>query len=244
VAGSCASETRTRMISVVIPVFNGAAYIAQAIDSVLAQTMAADEILVVDDGSSDSTREIVRRYKHPVRYLAQSNRGAAAARNLGIRESKGDLLAFLDADDVWLPEKLALQSAALAEDTSVDLIFCQMVQFRSPELPPDRASALFCDEAPHRALLCSCLLARKTAFDRAGLMQEDRKCEFLDWYLRAQETGLRIHFVDSVLVKRRIHAGNYSLTNNRDLHRDYLLTLKMSLDRRNARSRATTGGAS
>lgn len=117
------------MISVVIPVFNGAAYVAQAIDSVLDQTVPPTEVVVVDDGSSDSTAEVVQRYQPRVLYRRQANQGPGAARNLGIRESKGEFLAFLDSDDLWLPEKLRLQKAALDEDPELNLVFCHMSRF-------------------------------------------------------------------------------------------------------------------
>jgi glycosyltransferase involved in cell wall biosynthesis len=155
-----ASLPTARMISVVIPVFNGAAYIGQAIQSALDQSLPPAEILVVDDGSSDSTAEVVRRYPAPVRYIPQPHSGSACARNLGIREARGDLLALLDADDEWLPEKLALQSAALREDPGLDLVFSQMVEFRSPELPREQVARLACDETPQRSALPSCLLGR------------------------------------------------------------------------------------
>src|SRR5277367_3459376 len=154
------------MISVVVPVFNGAAYIAQAIDSVLGQTLAPDEVIVVDDGSSDSTADIVKRYQPHVLYRRQVNQAPGAARNLGIRESKGELLAFLDSDDIWLPEKLRVQKMALDQDPRLHLVFGQMSQFRSPELSSEVAARLAGDETDQPSQLNSCLLARRAAFER------------------------------------------------------------------------------
>lgn len=225
------------MISVVIPVFNGEAYIGGAIQSVLDQTLAAQEILVVDDGSSDGTAGVVGRYLPHVRYYRQANRGPGAARNVGIRETAGGLIAFLDADDVWLPEKLRLQKAALDEEASLDLVFCNMTQFRSPELSETAAAALVCDETPQPSPLSSCMLARRTVFERTGPLREDLKAEFVDWYLRVQEAGLKMRTLDDLLVKRRIHGGNFSLM-NKDVRHEYLRSLKASLDRRRAREAA------
>ena len=106
-------------VSVVIPAWNVETYIARAIDSVLAQTRPADEILVVDDGSTDNTAEIVRRYGSRVRYLRQPQTGAAEARNRGIAEAASRWIAFLDADDQWLPDKLALQLGGLARNPDI-----------------------------------------------------------------------------------------------------------------------------
>ncbi len=223
------------MISVVIPVFNGAGYIAQAIESVLGQSLPPDEVIVVDDGSSDSTAAAVQRYQPRVHYRWQAQQGPGAARNRGIRESKGELLAFLDADDVWLPEKLQLQKAALDQDPGLDLVFSQMSQFRSPELPPELMADLACDETAQPSALISCLLARRTAFERLGVLRTDLKAEFVDWYLRAQEVGLRMRILDTLLVKRRIHPGNFTLQ-HKEVRREYLGLLKASLERRRAKA--------
>src|SRR4051812_30004149 len=99
-------------ISAVIPTYNHAKYITFAIDSVLAQTKPVDEIIVVDDGSVDGTREVVEQYRGRVQYVRQENAGVGAARNNGARLATGNWVAFLDADDGWLPDKIALQSAA------------------------------------------------------------------------------------------------------------------------------------
>ena len=100
-------------ISVVIPAYNAAAWIRRAVNSVLSQTRPADEIIVVDDGSTDGTGDIVRMYDGRVRLLQQANAGAAAARNTGILAATGDWIAFLDADDEWLPQKLQRQTEYL-----------------------------------------------------------------------------------------------------------------------------------
>jgi len=101
-------------ISVVIPTYNRAGCISEAIDSVLAQTRADFEIIVVDDGSTDATQEVLARYGNRIRYIYQENAGVSAARNRGVREARGEWVAFLDSDDEWLPEKLDRQTACLA----------------------------------------------------------------------------------------------------------------------------------
>lgn len=103
-------------VSVVIPCYNGAAYLREAIDSVLRQTVAPLELLVINDGSTDDSAEVAGSYGPPVRVVSQENRGLAATRNRGLDEARGDWVAFLDADDVWEPNKLEMQLAALEPD--------------------------------------------------------------------------------------------------------------------------------
>jgi glycosyltransferase involved in cell wall biosynthesis len=99
------------LISCVVPVFNGERYLGEALDSILAQTYRPLELLVVDDGSTDGTAALVTRYRDQIRPLFQPNAGQAAARNLGLSVARGEFVAFLDADDLWHPEKLARQMA-------------------------------------------------------------------------------------------------------------------------------------
>src|SRR5438477_3130042 len=110
-------------VSVVIPNYNYAHFVGDAIDSVLAQTFADFEIIVVNNGSTDSSLEVLQRYEDRIRLFDQDNRGQAGARNRGIEESQGELIAFLDADDVWEPNKLEKQ-IPLFDDPSVGLVYC------------------------------------------------------------------------------------------------------------------------
>ena len=121
-------------ISVIIPVYNAEHYLAEALDSVLAQEIEPLEILVVDDGSTDGSATIARRYADRVRFYQQANRGAAFARNRGIELSKGSLLAFLDADDLWMPSKLNVQVNALEDQPELDMVLGTVMQFISPEV--------------------------------------------------------------------------------------------------------------
>src|SRR5262249_52847135 len=107
-------------ISVIVPLFNAARYVIAAIDSILAQSRPADEILVVDDGSTDGGAEALASYGPRLRLLRQENRGPGSAVNRGLRKAGGEALAFLDADDLWTPDKLERQCAALAADRSLD----------------------------------------------------------------------------------------------------------------------------
>ena len=120
------------LVSVVIPAYNRAAYLAQAIDSVLAQTYTPLEIIVVDDGSTDDTAQLAASYLPRIQLIRQANAGAAAARNSGIAQSHGELIALLDSDDRWLPDKLARQVPLFA-DQRVGLVHGGIRSFRDSD---------------------------------------------------------------------------------------------------------------
>lgn len=115
-------EASDPTVSVVIPTYNRAAFLGAAVASIRAQTYPCAEVVIVDDGSTDNTAEVIASLGAGVRYVTQANAGPAAARNRGIREAHGDLVAFLDTDDRWLPEKIARQVAILKRDSSVALV--------------------------------------------------------------------------------------------------------------------------
>ncbi len=127
-----------RLISCVIPVFNGERYLGEALESVLAQSYQPLEVIVVDDGSTDGTAEVARRYGERVRYVWQPNAGETAARNLGLTAAQGEFIAFLDADDVWHSEKLERQIARFQERPEIDLCFTQIQHFWMPELTEEK----------------------------------------------------------------------------------------------------------
>ena len=201
-------------VSVVIPAYDAAAHIGEAIESVLAQTLPASELIVVDDGSGDETAEIARSFE-AVDLLTQSNRGPSAARNAGVTRSSGDLLAFLDADDLMTPRRLELQSAHLRENPATDIVFgAQEVRVEdetsvpywvegSPTPPREIGPAEI-----ERIYHMSMLLRRRT-WDLVGPFDETmRMAEDLDWTLRASELGVPMAVLDDVVTVRRVHAAN------------------------------------
>jgi len=220
------------LVSIVIPTHNGQRHIAATLDSVLAQRHRPLEILVVDDGSTDSTAQIVRGYAPEVGLIEQDQGGHPAARNTGIRAASGEFLAFLDHDDLWSPDKLERQMACFERDAALDLVFGHILNFFSPEMPPEERKRLAVPLRPLPGLLQGAMLARRRSFDRVGLFSEERPVgDFLDWYGRAMLARMNIAMLPETVVYRRIHASNYQRLNKHQ-HREYLRAVKDLLDRR------------
>jgi glycosyltransferase involved in cell wall biosynthesis len=217
---------RGPLVSVIIAVYNCERYLAEAIESVLAQTYSHTEIIVVDDGSTDGSAAVAGHYANTVNYFYQPNAGVAAALNKGLTVSSGDFLSFLDADDIWEPEKLEHQVSAM-DDPRVDMVFGQIEQFYSPELNTQRSSV-----GVMPGYSKGTLLIRRQSFSRIGSFSEQFQLgDFIEWYLRAAELGLNSLMLPEVVMRRRIHAGNMGIR-QRGNRTDYLRILKASLDRR------------
>jgi glycosyltransferase involved in cell wall biosynthesis len=225
------------VVSAVIPVYEGERYLAEAIESVLAQTAGAPELIIVDDGSTDRSLGVARRRAPDARCISQDHRGAATARNRGAAAARGDYIAFLDADDVWEPDKLDRQLAAFDADPETDLVFGHQVQFHSPELKPEVAAAIERVPEPQPARLAQTMLARRDAWERVGPFgAEWRVGEFLDWLMRAREMGLREVMLSDIVVRRRLHPDSLTL-GSPSAFGDYAAILKASIDRRRERAR-------
>lgn len=223
------------LVSVVIPVYNGERYLAESIGSALAQTYRPIEIVVVDDGSTDHSAEIARGFGSSVRYVAQSRAGAGAARNRGADLAEGNFLAFLDADDLWLKDKLKRQMAVLSENSDLDMILTHVRQFHSPELADAVKAKIARAGEMFAGYLAGTLLIRRESFFRAGRFATHWHVgEFVDWYAKATERGLKSFMLPEVLMERRLHTDN-SVIRERDSQKDYLRIVKASLDRRRGR---------
>jgi glycosyltransferase involved in cell wall biosynthesis len=228
------------LISVVIPTFNREArLLGAAIESVLAQDVPSLELIVVDDGSETSSAQIVERYGDPVRLHEKENGGIASARNAGVALCRGDLLAFLDSDDLWEPDKLARQVEALRSDPELEGVFGQAEQFYDVEVDDEFKRRHPIKKHIVDAWLSSAMLIRREAFDRIGIFAEDRSISpDVDWFLRATEAGLRVAMLPHVVYRRRIHTTNHNVANSSAGTRARLLALKRSLDRRRAEDRS------
>lgn len=211
--------TQQPRVSVVISAYNAAAYLGEAIESVLAQTRPADEIVVVDDGSTDATATVARGYANRgVRLVQQPNQGAGASRNRGIRETSGELLAFLDGDDLWLPQKLERQLAYLAAHPEAALVSC--IRWHWSQASDERHIEYF-GVRPGRSLRHenvvrnvvgnpSMTLIRRAVLDVVGGFDTSLRWG-QDWelFMRIAEHG-PIGFVNEPLMVYRWHPGGLS----------------------------------
>ncbi len=221
-------------VAIVIPVRNGERYLAEALDSVLAQTHPPCDVVVVDDGSSDRTIAVAERYAPRVRCLSQPAAGIGAARNRGVAEARGDYLAFLDGDDAWPLDRLERQLAAFSAQPAPDLVFGHIEQFLSPDLDAAARAELVCPGGAQPAFLANTMLMPRAVWDRVGPFSVTAvRSEFLDWLLRAREHGLREVMVADVVLRRRLHAANHGRRRH-DAANEYAVTLKRALDRRRA----------
>lgn len=216
-------------VSVIVPVYNGAAYLADAIASIRAQQYAPLEIIIVDDGSTDETAAIAASLGADVRYVYQQNQGPAAARNRGLKAATGEVIAFLDADDLWTPDKLELQLGILARHPGAAVVMGHMRAFREdPAIP---VPSPYNGETALLANQVGSTLVRRTVFERIGGFDEGlRYGEDIDWLMRVREAGISIHVLAEVTLLYRIHANN--MTRGGDT--SYVLTrvLHRSLERR------------
>ena len=218
-------------ISVVIPTYNSAAYLGAAIESVIDQRYEHLQIIVVDDGSTDDTTSVAKKYGG-VAYIKQDNRGISAARNAGLRLVVGEFLAFLDADDLWCPGKLAKQMAYFDREPELDMVFARVDEFHTPEQPPSNTQL----RLNFPGYLPGTMLIKTESFERIGNFSTSiRTGEFIDWLLRAKEAALSSMMVDEILLFRRLHANNSSRVQNCD-RADYAKVLKASLDRRRVKA--------
>lgn len=205
-------------VSVVIPNYNYGRFIAEAIESVLAQTHPIQEIIVVDDGSTDDSIEIIKRFSAKVKLISQQNRGVGAARNVGVKSSNGEFIAFLDADDIWLPTKIEEQLKGFTD--KVVLVSCGKREFDSQNGKtlvvrlPDRIEWSAEDILLRRYSLvlgCSALMTRRKTFEEIGDFDEQLAiAEDWDFCYRAAKHG-KVTCVPKVLVDYRSHGGNVHL---------------------------------
>lgn len=221
------------LISCIVPVHNGERYLAETLDSIHAQTWLPIEVIVVDDGSTDRSLSVARAHPVGARCLAQSNAGHAAARNRGIDAAQGAFVAFLDADDLWTPPKLATQMAALDARPELGVVFTHLENFVSPDASvdddadrPDIGGAV-----PGYSSVT--MLARRVVFEGVGPFDVSlAHANDRDWFCRVAEAGVEMAMLPDVLVRRRLHASNRSRALATQSRSEYLRLLKRMLDRR------------
>lgn len=237
------------LVSVVIPVYNREKFIADALQSIFDQDYEPLEIIVVDKGSTDCTAEIVRSFQK-IRYFYQPHHGVAgpaAARNRGLQETKGDLIPFLDSDDIWLPEKTRLQVNYLQTNPDKGFVLCRLKNFiekgaATPAWLKQRIKNNVADD--HLAsFIPSTLMARRSVFEKVGnfnttfVLGEDT-----DWFLRAREAAVPMDIMPEVLLLRRVHDSNLShlMNDSKWTTKTVIKIVKASIERKKANSHSSS----
>jgi len=220
-------------VSVIIPVYNGEKYIEAAVESVFAQTFSDYEIIVVNDGSSDGTEERLEKYAGRLTYVRREHSGSAgAARNSGLRLAKAPLIAFLDADDLWLPAKLQRQVEFARAHSEYGIITTDVEWFSDEGVTNSSLKKLYPivnGQVMERLLFhnwvsTSAAMVRRECFEKIGVFDEEPGNFREDWLMWMRiASRYRVYFVDDVLVRHRQYRGSYS-------HRDPNYTFRNSCD--------------
>src|SRR5215469_13878045 len=207
-------------VSIIIPAYNAAPYIKETLESVFAQTYRNFEVIVVNDGSPDTPalEKVLAPYRANIVYLQQENRGLAGARNTGIRAATGDLVALLDADDIWMPDYLQVQAGYLKNHPEYDLVYCN-ARFFGDHIHDGLEYMEVCDsvgEATASAIItrrCHVFVsvtARRSVLASLLFDETLRSCEDFDCWLRLTAAGHRIGYHRKILVRYRKHATSLS----------------------------------
>lgn len=205
------------LVSVIIPAYNAAPFIAEALNSVFAQDFSDFEVIVVNDGSpdADELEQELARYLDRIIYISQENRGPSGARNRAIREARGEYIALLDSDDIWFPEFLSEQLTLLRTDPEISLVYSNAEYFGDTPLagrtfmemtPSQRPVTLEALLSFRCMVVTSSVVARRQPLLDVGLFDERfTHAEDFDLWLRLAAAGGRIEFTDRVLIRHRVH---------------------------------------
>jgi glycosyltransferase involved in cell wall biosynthesis len=229
-------------VSVIIPTYQRAHWVSEAIESVLAQTYKDYDIIVVNDGSTDNTAEVLNQFQNKIKIIEQENKGNSVARNIAIQNSQGQYIAFLDDDDRWMPNKLEKQIALLESNSKIGLSYSDMFFFNDKEVFLELRGKkqpinlgriswmlfLFGNSVP----LASSVVVRREALDEIGLFDESLlRCEDYDLWLRISEKWL-LYYLDEPLTMYRL--SDLNISKNRELVLVSLLCLREKALARNS----------
>ncbi|MBU2521270.1 MAG: glycosyltransferase [Proteobacteria bacterium] len=214
------------LVSVIIPTYNRGWAIKEAVDSVLAQDFTDFELIVVDDGSTDNTQDILNSYKEDIIVLHQGNKGVSAARNRGIASASGQYIAFLDSDDLWLPQKLSTQVDFF--NANPEALICQTEEkwirngiFVNPKKRHRKLSGNIFEQSLYLCLVSpSAVMMKRSLFEKAGMFDETLSaCEDYDMWLRVS-CRYPVYLIDTpLIIKRGGHADQLSRTSGQDRYR-------------------------
>lgn len=222
------------LVSVVVPVFNGERFLDECLESVFAQDHRPLDVIVVDDGSTDATAARAEAWGDRVRLVRRSNGGPSAARNSGIDAARGEFIAFIDSDDLWLPGLLAKQLRVFAEAPQTDLCVARAQNFWMPELADEEAR--YRDHPmsnPYGGYVAQGCMVRREVFERFARWDENlRHGEVMVWFEACVGAGALLHEIPEVLIRRRFHAANTTRVEVADARDGLFAFLKMRVDGR------------
>lgn len=212
-------------VSVIIPVYNAEPWLAATIESVLDQSQPPRQVIVVDDGSTDQSATIAQRYLPHIELVQQPNAGCAHARNRGVALATGEYLAFLDADDCWASDKLALQLAAFQQTPSLEAVFGQLKQSCTMATAQPGAVAFGMDAQDGYNL--DTILIRRQAFHRIGGFDPTIPLtNAVEWLWRARRLGLVSQMLPETVAWRRIHGANMSIRQRPQVQAEYFRLIR------------------
>lgn len=225
-------EPKPLRTSVVITAWNAERFVADAIDSVLAQSRPAEEVIVNDDGSTDGTLATLGRYEESITVLTGPHLGTSAGRNRALAVATGEVIALLDADDLWLPTKLEQQLALLEAHPEVEAVFTGVDEFVD-RAADDGAAPARPAQTGITGPLASTLAARRSLVDRVGPFDETLAIgDWMDWWARATAAEATTATVPTVLARRRLHAHNSTLRRDAATSGEYLSIVRRRLEAR------------
>ncbi|MCD6162696.1 MAG: glycosyltransferase family 2 protein [candidate division Zixibacteria bacterium] len=220
-------------VSVIIPVYNSTGFIDEALQSVFAQTFKDYEIIIINDGSTDNTKQVIEKYSDKIRYFYQENRGPAAARNNGIKKAKGEYIAFIDSDDIWHPEKLKMQVSILDSNQNIGMVFTENSLFDENgvyESSLGKRKRLMHGNLAENIFLYSyvatpTVMIRREVFDNIGLFEESIKMAEDDNMWIRIASNYRVELIYQSLVSVRDHPNRMTRQNN-----DLFNCIQISID--------------
>ena len=220
--------TRGESISVIIPVYNGEQYLSEAIECVFAQTLPSDELIVVDDGSTDDSAGIARSLGATV--LEYEHDGNGAALNKAITAATGSVIAFLDADDLWPPDRCEILFTALQGQQTIGAAHGRLDEFISPELGAGDRARLREPNIGVRSTLATAMMIRRRALDAVGPFAEGLIVGTgLEWAGRLSRSDVDLIEIEAVVLRRRLHLDNSSMRHKQHMS-TYARVLKQHLD--------------
>lgn len=229
-----------KKISVIVPLYNTEKYIEEAILSLLNQTIKIDQIIVVDDGSTDNGAEIVKKYPQ-IQLIQKENEGLKKTLNCGLSHATGDFIGFLDADDRWKSDKLKVQLDFLVNHPEVDIAFVNSERFKMVNIENGKSLEEKIDVMNGKTLPTG--LYRKQVFDIVGIFSIEKQFHnFMEWLDRAQFKNINMVMINEVLYERRIHDSNMGIVEKQNQREQYLATLKAALDRKRSQENKSNEG--